>query len=375
MTIKECSQTPVFLPSVRSRWKMVLKELASSALSCLPLKAELLKKGALAPPQYRTSLSYKFFTALATRTQNLPDEFETNLGIAAPLRVRIGSRKIEWIFGAPRFWVSERSSLDLALVLFRDSDCFVDIGSNAGIFLFYLHCNDCSGKPMYYFEPDPSLFVNLEQNLARNNIKTIRGFPFAVAERSGSLTFYKNQTDNFSGTIVKEDWSMHELLPIEVRSISFGDSISENTLGNACVKVDVEGAEERFWEGAKDHFSYVKYMIIEILGPSARRGFAARIAKSGFNLYYINDYDLEYSRNGEFRYKNPFCNFLVSRESPAALARKLSGAGFRVLEQQDSGRSCAEKGRTPQSLFDPDKRGARYRESGFTSLAAGSGMT
>jgi hypothetical protein len=161
-------------------------------------------------------------------------------------------------------------------------------------------------------------------------LKNVKGFQVAMAGRVGRATFYRNRTDDSSGTLIKEDWSQHMLEAIEVDQTSFADFVREHRLEDICAKVDVEGAEESFFDGARAKLEKLNYLIIEILGPAIDRGFPSRIIQEGnFQAYYINDYNIEHSPSGEFAYVSPFFNWLFCREDPTSLRIKLLGTPFR----------------------------------------------
>ena len=224
---------------------------------------------------HRTSLMARFLSAVAARCTCLPADLDTNLGIDQRLRVKISSSKLALLFGAPHLFVGERSSLDLAAALMRYSNCFVDVGSNIGLYIFYLRCRDVSLKPIYFFEADPNLFLSLKKNIIRNGLLNVEGFQVAVADKVGKAIFFQNRTDDNSGTLIKEDWSRHLLQPIEVNKTSFAAFVKERELQNICAKVDVEGAEELFFDGARSSLDKLNFLIIEILGPAIGRNFPA----------------------------------------------------------------------------------------------------
>jgi FkbM family methyltransferase len=262
----------------------------------------------------------------------MPIYLDTNLGIDRKLRVRISSSKPWLLFGAPRLFLSERSSLDLSLALFKHSDCFLDIGSNIGLFVFYLRYRDPSSKPIYFFEPDPALFSQLKQNISMNKVQHVNGFQIAISENTQRALFYRNKSDDSCGTLVKENCLEHLHEAIEIDQIPLADFVRKHQLKNICVKVDVEGAEELFFAGTKSCLDKLNYLIIEILGPAIGRGFPVKVIREGnFQAYYINDYVLEYSPSGEFNYVAPFYNWLFCRDNPRSLSNKLRKTPFRVI--------------------------------------------
>jgi FkbM family methyltransferase len=305
--------------------------LARYLVSLLPGKDAIIKGGALLPPSLRSVMTVKFLSAVAACVSRSVD-LDTNLGIDRRLHLRISSSKPSLVFGKPQLFLGERSSLDLALMLFQKCECFLDVGANVGMYVFYLRSHDMSSRPIYFFEPDPTLFARLQQNVDRNGFENVKGIEIAMAEKAGKATFFQNKTDDSSGTLVKDDASQHVFEATEVGLISFADFVTRYGLEHICAKVDVEGAEELFLEGAKSHLGRLDYLIIEILGPAAGRGLPLRLMQEGnYQAYYINDYDLEHSPEGKFAYVAPFYNWLFCRESPAGLHELLQGTRFCVI--------------------------------------------
>jgi len=318
----------------RVSMSLAFGKLRRAVIRLLPAKKAILKRGALLRPRFRRKVLFRIFSAMADSCPDLPSGFLTNLGIDKRLRIHVSSADLTAVFGAPRFNIAERSSLELALALFRESDCFVDVGSYLGLYVFYLRARSRNPKPIYFFEPDPVHFRRIQVNLASNKIDAI-GLQAAMAARSGQAMFYQNKYHDMSGSLVRENWVGDIVEPIEVTTMSFGDLVVEQNLKNVCLKVDVEGGEEEFWEGAKGALESVNSMIIEMLEPAIHKKLIQRIVKhSGYHAYYINDYTLQHSISGEFTYVHPFYNWLFCRESPADLVRRLAGTNFQVIGRQ-----------------------------------------
>jgi hypothetical protein len=142
--------------------KVILRKLAGHVISSLPGKVAITKHGARLPPFLRNTLTVQFLSAVAARCPAMPADLDTNLGIHPRLHVGVSSSKASLLFGAPRLFIGERSSLELALALFRYSGCFLDVGSNIGLFVFYLRCRSVGSKPIYFFEPDPTLYFTAQ---------------------------------------------------------------------------------------------------------------------------------------------------------------------------------------------------------------------
>lgn len=255
----------------------------------------------------------------------------TNFGISRRLCCRVpATHLVPWL-GTPALYAGERGSLALAGCLSGDSDVFFDIGAHLGYFTFFVRAQAPAGLPIHFFEPDPALFARLDRNVRDNALRDVHGHHQAVAATDGVAAFFVNETDSTSGSLTTMFAEQHRVTPIDVQVTSFATFAAPRTFRRACVKVDVEGGEWPFMDGAAGVFDRIAYLIIEVLGPANARGFVkTMMARGGFRAYYINDYTLEPSADGAFVYREPEYNWLFCREAPDELARKLQGSPLRV---------------------------------------------
>jgi Methyltransferase FkbM domain len=72
----------------------------------------------------------------------------------------------------------------------------------------------------------------------------------------------------------------------ELEVVSFGDFCRRESLENLCVKIDIEGAEFDFLEGAREELHRVAFLIIEVLGPTISKG-SVRALQEASEAYYI----------------------------------------------------------------------------------------
>ncbi len=49
-----------------------------------------------------------------------------------------------------------------------------------------------------------------------------------------------------------------------------------------------------------------------------------------FNAFYINNFELIHSKNGEFEYQHPFYNWLFTKDSTEELELKLKNSQFKI---------------------------------------------
>jgi hypothetical protein len=153
----------------------------------------------------------------------------------------------------------------------------------------------------------------------------------AVAERRGTATFFKNLSDDLSGSLTSLFTQKHVTRAETVETISLAEYFRIRGIGDAMVKVDVEGAGEKVWDGAVETSNAIRYLVMEMLAPEIEAGLPARIIReTDFKAYYISDFELVPSVDGAFEYVAPFWNWLFCRLSPNELAARLSATGFRV---------------------------------------------
>lgn len=133
------------------------------------------------------------------------------------------------------------------------------------------------------------------------------------------------------GSITTVFAEQYQTTPITVEAVRFDTFVRQSRLQKLCVKVDVENAEFEFIEGATGALDAIDSLIMEVLGPAQQKRFVQRmIHEYGFHAYYINDYQLEYTPDGQFTYVHPQYNWLFSKAAPAALRDKLTGSKLSV---------------------------------------------
>jgi FkbM family methyltransferase len=290
----------------------------------------LLARAAIAPPMWKTPLFERVCRQLLRSSLGTPEDVVvTNFGLRADLRCLIALNKTTYVFGKFEQILSERATFALVRELAGDCEEFVDVGANEGAFTFLVH-NDHRQARLHWFEPDRQLARRLATNLTNNKIVAC-GNEMAVAERRGTAPFFKNLSDDLSGSLGSLFTQKHVTRAEAVETISLAEYFRTRGIGNALVKVDVEGVGERVWEGAVETSKGIRYLVMEMLAPEMEAGLPARIIRdTDLKAYYISDYDLVPSDDGTFEYVAPFWNWLFCRLSPSELAARLSATRFRV---------------------------------------------
>lgn len=257
----------------------------------------------------------------------------SNFGINPKLRIQTSIAHPIAAFGTPQLYEQEKATLLLSREVLKHTDAFIDVGANIGYFCFYVDAFNTNQKPIYFFEPDEALYHSLIANQQKNNKKFI-GNKQAISNKNGSITFYRNLTDDSSGSIKNTFQDKHQLEAVSIESITF-DTFSESIPEKRfCVKVDVEGAEFEFMEGARHSISKIDFLIIELLQEAIDQKFPERMIKDyNYHAYYIHNYQLEYSPNGEFTYVAPYFNWMFSSYDPNALRKILQNTPFSIVSE------------------------------------------
>jgi FkbM family methyltransferase len=256
---------------------------------------------------------------------------ETNLGVSAHIRCRTPVYKSSYAFGRPENNLDERGTIKLVNELARDCSCFLDIGANEGIFIFSVFASRKTGIQIHWFEPDGILAERLAHNLEHNSLMTY-GNRVAVSDKTGSSTFFKNLTDDSSGSLTDYFAEIHSVRQEIVETICLTRYFLHKNISNAIVKIDVEGSGAQMWSGTQHCANDILYMIIECLEPEINGRLPAWIIDdAGWFAYYIGDFELVESRDGEFEYVEPFWNWRFCRLDSLALAKRLSRTKFRVV--------------------------------------------
>lgn len=296
----------------------------------LPFKLQIIKIAALLPASYKSNVLFRIVSNIATYC-NQSTILKSNLGINASYRVNVSISHPIAAFGTPKLYTQEYATLYLLKELLIHSDAFIDVGANLGYFCFYMDEYNPLKKPIHFFEPDPVLFEQLQLNQQKNN-KNFIAHKLAISNTNEPITFYRNLTDDSSGSIKNTFENKHQLVAVTIDSISFdtfANSISEK---NLLIKVDVEGAEFEFIKGASDRIQSINFLIIELLQDSIDQKFPEMmIDRYKFYAYYINNFNIEYSKAGEYKYVSPYYNWLFSKYEPSELKKKLANTPFVVI--------------------------------------------
>ncbi|MHB2169132.1 FkbM family methyltransferase [Alsobacter sp. R-9] len=314
----------------------MLKFIARNALETLgslPGAMWAIERCALAPARFKTP---EFQRALArmTRSRRWSGRLvETNLGYDLSIRALIPAEKTDLLFGRPENNLAERGTMALARVLAQGCSAFVDVGANEGLFTFAAAEVLGRGRSnlVHAFEPDPILFQRLSDNIRRNGLD-VQLIQAAASDKTERQVFYRNISDDSSGSLTTYFADKHETDQITVDALALSHYLDEKNITDACVKIDVEGAGVAAWCGLAPAAGRIGSVIIEIIGPETEAQLPYRIIQeTGWNAFYIRDYELVPSRLGEFDYVAPFYNWLFTSLSLDVLRKRIKNSPLKII--------------------------------------------
>ena len=117
---------------------------------------------------------------------------------------------------------------------------FVDIGANIGLYSLIAAQNPYC-KNGYAFEPNPTVFVSLQQNLLLNNAAEVKAHNLAISETSGC--FYFSASEAHSGVGRPTDKRDEGSIEVQCSNHEIFDKIATFDRLQKIVKIDVEGHE------------------------------------------------------------------------------------------------------------------------------------
>jgi FkbM family methyltransferase len=139
----------------------------------------------------------------------------------------------------PQFFdASERRFLSERV---RPGFTFVDIGANVGAYSLYVG-RLCGGSGrIVAVEPDPVIYSRLRYNVDANDLGIITTVPSAVSDETGFVELYLNDHNRGQNSLVVGAGSALLVPAVTLLELLDAHDIARSD----CLKIDIEGAEER----------------------------------------------------------------------------------------------------------------------------------
>lgn len=128
-------------------------------------------------------------------------------------------------------------------------EIFLDCGACFGDTALWAYYN--GAKKVYSFEPSPSNFPYLQQNLKSQGYDAERCFPYAVGEKEEELSFAA--APGMAGAS-----AINEHGNVKVRCVKLDDFLKEQKIKPTFIKFDIEGAEMGALRGARETITKLK---------------------------------------------------------------------------------------------------------------------
>lgn len=204
-------------------------------------------------------------------------------------------------FTARYYYRAQKSkTLDAFRALLRPGMTVVDVGANVGIFT--LEANDAVGPGgrVIAFEPDPHNRALLEENVARNDARSVTVESCAISDARGEVTLHRSRY-NFGDHRIYDaggDTDFHrggQRSTVTVPTRKLDDYIAEHGLEVDVVKCDIQGAERRMWNGMRTLVATrPELLVVMEFWPQGLKAcgddpgeFLAEIAAAGFRVERI----------------------------------------------------------------------------------------
>jgi FkbM family methyltransferase len=158
-------------------------------------------------------------------------------------------------------------------------DTFLDIGANHGS--FSLIAAEAVGPSGFVaaFEPQPRLAALIRRSVEANGFTNCRVLEIACADREDVSEFHVPAIDSGSASVYGALSSKMARELIRVRTARFDDVMPWTELpGRVFLKLDVEGSERAFLEGASAMIAHCRPTILLEINPSTARAAGYSVA-------------------------------------------------------------------------------------------------
>jgi FkbM family methyltransferase len=161
------------------------------------------------------------------------------------------------MFDAATQEASVRDTFIAILRAIPGSGVFWDVGANIGSFTWYC-ASTRNDFEIVSFEPDRKNLECLSRTSRAWNLPLHKVIPFAVAEKTGQAVFLVDDVTGTTGTLEESSETFNQLhygrrpRQSKVDTISLDDFSLRGNSPPTIIKIDVEGAELRVFEGGLD---------------------------------------------------------------------------------------------------------------------------
>jgi FkbM family methyltransferase len=223
--------------------------------------------------------------------------------------------------------LQEYEEMLFLLHFLRKEDIFADVGANVGSYTIL--ASGHIGCKSFSFEPIPSTFENLLNNIVINRLNNVNSFNMALGAKTGKLEF--TQSDTTSHVANKNEQNTISV-PVETLDNIFADEQIPRM-----IKIDVEGFETEVLLGGDKLLRNRKLqvIIIELIGEGKRYGYDEKeihnkLVELGFIIVSYNPQKRSLSEQQSFSSNN----LIYIRDKDFVLERLRKAEKITILGNQ-----------------------------------------
>jgi FkbM family methyltransferase len=187
--------------------------------------------------------------------------------------------------------VYEVGTSDALLSAIKEGDAVINIGADIGYYTCIAARKVGPKGSVYAFEPNPESFERLKQNVEQNHCDNVKLFPYAVADKKGTLSFYPNGPFSTLGFDRFHDRGK----VITVETVRLDDMFGDAAV--AMIFIDAEGSEMKILRGMKrvlERNNNIKLILefnpVMITGSGdSPKELLQELLGAGFTLFALDD--------------------------------------------------------------------------------------
>lgn len=193
------------------------------------------------------------------------------------------------------FGAYELPTVRLIRRMFRGKKSFLDIGAQMGYLSLEAAAANREGA-VYSFEPEPTNYKRLCDNVSLNAIETIKTYNTALGSTTGTLDLYLADSNSGAHSAFQHNTNVSDkTVQVPMQTL---DSIVEKELINdvSLIKLDVEGYELEVLKGAIQTLKQQQPMLIVELNDEIQNAAGSSservkhlLGSLGYRPYSINE--------------------------------------------------------------------------------------
>lgn len=162
----------------------------------------------------------------------------------------------------------------------------IDVGANLGYHALLASCLVGPEGHIFAFEPSPSTYQALVTNIVLNQAHNITPCQTALSDSCGVVSVIEETQDDYNRIGLPGEPGR-----IEIPSVTLDQFVEEQQIKRIdLIKVDIEGAEHKFLQGAHTTIESFRPLIAIELNPAALAAFGATVGDlirelEGYGLY------------------------------------------------------------------------------------------